>query len=109
MLMRSARRLQIAILLLVASMPLGGQNSAQAPVATSAKASSPQKPDGTAAKLSAIVASGRLDDLRWPDFSDYRVHLTNFYRPSGYNLAWIRDGEPTPQAIELIGILQDAD
>jgi len=59
--------------------------------------------------LSAIVASGRLEDLRWPDFSDYRAHVTNFYRPSGYKLAWIGDGQPTPQALELIKILQDAD
>jgi L,D-transpeptidase YcbB len=59
--------------------------------------------------LSEIVASGRLEDLRWPDFSDYRTHLTNFYRPSGYRLAWIRGGNPTAQAMELIRILQDAD
>jgi L,D-transpeptidase YcbB len=56
-----------------------------------------------------MVASGRLEDLRWPDFSDYRLHLTNFYRPSGYKLAWIHDGEPTTQALELIKILQEAD
>jgi L,D-transpeptidase YcbB len=62
-----------------------------------------------AARLNAIVASGRLADLRWPNFSDYRVHVTTFYRPSGYKLAWIRDGEPTSQALELIKILQDAD
>ena len=59
--------------------------------------------------MSAIVSSGRLEDLRWPDFADYRLDLTNFHRPSGYKLAWIRDGEPTPQALELIQILQDAD
>src|SRR3984885_16200661 len=94
-------------------MPFSGQTSAQngknSPVAASAKASSTQKPDGAAARLSAIVASGRLEDLRWPDFSDYRSHLTNFYRPSGYKPAWIRDGKPTTQAVELIHILQDAD
>jgi murein L,D-transpeptidase YcbB/YkuD len=59
--------------------------------------------------LSAIVATGRLEDLRWPDFSDYRLHLTNFYRPAGYKPAWIRDGEPTAQALELVKIFQDAD
>jgi L,D-transpeptidase YcbB len=114
MTVRSRRPLEIAILLLLASIPLGGQTSAQvkksSPVATSAKASSTLKPEGgVAARLSAIVASGRLEDLRWPDFSDYRSHLTNFYRPSGYKPAWIRDGKPTTQAVELIQILQDAD
>ena len=94
-------------------MLINGQTSSQKrtvrPVAASVKANSTQKPTGVASRLTAIVASGHLDDLRWPDFSDYRSHLTNFYRPSGYKLAWIHDGEPTPQALELIQILQDAD
>ncbi len=111
--MRSSQRIEIAILLLVSLMPIGAQSSAQkgtsSPVETSIKASSIQKPDGVAAQLSAIVASGHLEDLRWPDFSDYRLHLTNFYRSAGYKLAWIRDGEPTTQALELIKIFQDAD
>jgi murein L,D-transpeptidase YcbB/YkuD len=113
MTVRSRRRLEIAILLLVATVPLSGQTSSQSrtssPVTARAKASSTQQPDGVASRLSAIVASGRLEDLRWPDFSDYRLHLTNFYRPSGYKLAWIRDGEPTTQALDLIKILQEAD
>ena len=113
MTVRSRRRLEIAILLLVAPVPLSGQTSSQSrtssPVAARAKASSTQEPDGVASRLSAIVASGRLEDLRWPDFSDYRLHLSNFYRPSGYKLAWIRDGEPTTQALDLIKILQEAD
>jgi murein L,D-transpeptidase YcbB/YkuD len=113
MTVRSRRRLEIAILLLVATVPLSGQTSSQSrtssPVTARAKASSTQQPDGVASRLSAIVASSRLEDLRWPDFSDYRLHLTNFYRPSGYKLAWIRDGEPTTQALDLIKILQEAD
>jgi len=112
-LVRSSRRLEFAILLLVTSLPMSGQTSAQkgtsSPVAITVKTSPAQKPNGVAARLSAIVASGHLDDLRWPRFSDYRSHLINFYRPSGYKPAWIHDGEPTPQALELIQILQDAD
>jgi L,D-transpeptidase YcbB len=107
------RQLQIAILLLIASMPLGRQTSAQtsksSPVASSVHASPTQRPDDVATRLSAIVASGHLKDLRWPNFSDNRLHPTNFYRTSGYKPAWIRDGAPTTQAIELIQILQDAD
>ena len=107
--MRSRRRLEITILLLIASMPHASAQARKTPAATSKKASSTQKPEGASARLSAIVASGRLDDLRWPNFSDYRLQLTNFYRPSGYKAAWIRDDQPTPQALELIRILQDAD
>ena len=111
--MRSTRRLEIATPLLVSLLSISGgtfaQNGSRSPTATSAKASSARKQDGASAQLSAIAASGRLEDLRWPDFSDYRLHVTNFYRPSGYKLAWIRDGQPTPQALELIKIFQDAD
>ena len=63
----------------------------------------------TSAALREIVSSGRLSDLRWPDFSDYRIHATNFYAPMGYALAWIRDTQPTPSAQEVIRILQQAD
>jgi L,D-transpeptidase YcbB len=107
----SSRRLAIVTLLLVAPLRFSGQTPAQKkiPAATTTKAASTQKLDGASARLNAIVASGNLADLRWPDFSDYKTHLTNFYRPTGYKLAWIQDGQPTPQAIELINILQDAD
>jgi murein L,D-transpeptidase YcbB/YkuD len=108
---RSLRRLEIAILLCVSSLPISAQTSAEkkpgSSVATNPKAT--QKPDGAATRLSAIVASGHLEDLRWPDFSDYRAHLTNFYRPSAYKPAWIGNGEPTTQALELIQIFKDAD
>ena len=59
--------------------------------------------------LREIVAAGRLAELRWPDFSDYQVHIKNFYEPSGYQLAWIRAGVPTAQARSVIEALQQAD
>ena len=59
--------------------------------------------------LQAIVESGHLADLHWPDFSDYRVHIKNFYEPVGYTLAWARGGQVTPQARAVIELLRDAD
>jgi murein L,D-transpeptidase YcbB/YkuD len=110
---RSSRWLEMAILLIVSTVPFNVQIIAQKktspPVATTATAGSTEKWNGASARLSAIVASGHLDDLRWPDFSDYRSHVTNFYRSAGYKPAWIRDGQPTAQTLELIKILQDAD
>ena len=110
--MRFGQRIEIAPLLLLASLlisqPASAQTKKASPAATTPKASSTQKPDGASAQLSAIVASGRLEVLRWPNFSDYRSHLVSFYSP-GYKLAWVRDGEPTTQAVELVHILQDAD
>src|ERR1044071_6896709 len=59
--------------------------------------------------LEPLVDASRLDEMRWPDFSDYRKHLRNFYAPRAYELAWTRDGRPTPQALEVIALLKAAD
>jgi murein L,D-transpeptidase YcbB/YkuD len=60
-------------------------------------------------QLRGIAAAGRLPELRWPDFSDYRGHVNNFYGPSGYAPAWIREGHATAQALAIIEILKQAD
>lgn len=62
-----------------------------------------------AASLQALVESGHLPDLRWPDFSDYRAHVKDFYEPAGYRLGWVRGGQPTPQAAAVIALLEAAD
>jgi murein L,D-transpeptidase YcbB/YkuD len=59
--------------------------------------------------IQALIEKASMDELRWPDFSDYRKHLHNFYAPNGYALAWSRDGQPTPQALTVIDLLQAAD
>ena len=66
-------------------------------------------PQGEYAAIREIITSGRLSDLRWPDFSDYRVHLKSFYEPSGYGFAWIHENQATPQARAIIETLQQAD
>ena len=58
-------------------------------------------PEGEAA-LRGWIEAGSLPDLRWPDFSDYRVHVKNFYAPAGYVLGWVRGGQPTPQAQAIL-------
>ncbi len=59
--------------------------------------------------LRTAIATGKLSDLRWPDFSDYRRHLTKFYDANGNQLWWVKGLEPTPQARQLIGLLLQAD
>jgi hypothetical protein len=59
--------------------------------------------------LREIVAAGRLADLRWPDFSDYRDKVKAFYEYSNYSPAWIRDNQATPQAVAIIAILRQAE
>ena len=60
-------------------------------------------------ELRALLESGRLADLQWPNFSDKSAYVREFYYQSGDKLGWIQGGKPTPQALELIGILEDAD
>jgi hypothetical protein len=60
-------------------------------------------------ELRAIVASVRLADLQWPNFSEDSAEVKEFYDESGYRLGWSRGGKPTAQAAELIGILSAAD
>ena len=55
-----------------------------------------------------LLGAGRLEDLRWPNFPDDRVYVETFYRSSGYSLAWVRQRQPTPQARDMIEILQQA-
>ena len=59
--------------------------------------------------MRAIVASGRLEVLRWPNFPDYRLQVDSLYRRSGYSTVWIHKGNPTSQALEMISILRQAD
>ncbi len=62
----------------------------------------------TAAPLRDLAASGRLPDLRWPDFADYRNDVQRFYEASDFEGGWSKDGKPTPQAQAIIEVLQQA-
>jgi murein L,D-transpeptidase YcbB/YkuD len=61
-----------------------------------------------AVDLQSMVAAGNLPGMRWPNFSDYRAHVSNFYQTGNYSFAWIRSGEPTPQALAMIELFKQA-
>jgi murein L,D-transpeptidase YcbB/YkuD len=61
-----------------------------------------------ASQLRDVVVSGHLDELRWPDFSDFQASVENFYAQGGYQPAWSRDGAIRPQAAAIVGILENA-
>jgi murein L,D-transpeptidase YcbB/YkuD len=84
----------LLLILSVAAGPAAGQQSGR---------------PGVAAQLLSIASAGNLPELRWPNFSDYREHVQNFYQASGYTPAWIRAGRPTPQALAIIELLKQAD
>ncbi|HUO33382.1 MAG TPA: L,D-transpeptidase family protein [Candidatus Acidoferrum sp.] len=76
-----------------------------------AAASIPPQPLSPAgqAELRSIVDSGNFSELRWPDFSDYRKYVQEFYASYQYSLPWVRDMQPSPQAGTLIARFQTAD
>ena len=80
-------------------------------IASSALAQSVDVPPTTASGrlIKELVETSRLEELRWPDFIDYRKHLRNFYAPMGYRLAWSRDGRVTEQARAVIALFESAD
>ncbi|MBZ5506157.1 MAG: L,D-transpeptidase family protein [Acidobacteriia bacterium] len=63
----------------------------------------------TPSDLCPLVEAGQLSDLRWPNFSDLRKDVRDFYLPFNYALTWTKESQPTPQARALIHLLQDAD
>jgi L,D-transpeptidase YcbB len=60
------------------------------------------------AQLHAIAAAGRLPDLRYPDFSDYRLHFQHVYDASNFAPVWLRGGQPSAQALGVIQALEDS-
>lgn len=61
-------------------------------------------------ELSALIHAGRMAEMRWPNFADQRRALEDFYKPAGYQLAWINASQrPTEQALALIAALESAD
>ncbi len=61
------------------------------------------------AYLRSQIESGRLAELRWPNFGKYRADVAKFYLSYDYGLPWISEMQPTPQARAAITILQHAD
>lgn len=59
--------------------------------------------------IQQLTATARVEELRWPNFSDYAVHVRNFYEQLDYSLAWIKQNQPTQQARTVIQVLQEAD
>src|ERR1700739_2916818 len=60
------------------------------------------------AQLRTISAAGTLADLRWPNFTDYRQHVQKLYEGVNYAPVWLRNGQPTPQALAVIAALESS-
>jgi murein L,D-transpeptidase YcbB/YkuD len=65
-------------------------------------------PPQTNSTLREIVSSGKLADLRWPDFSDYKGLVSEFYESNGYTPAWVQGRQLSPSALALIAAFKEA-
>lgn len=63
---------------------------------------------GQQSVIQGLIKSGKLEELRWQNFSDYRHGLQKFYEPSGYAPAWTHGAEVVPQALSLIEVFRNA-
>src|SRR5258708_24234200 len=95
--MRFMRRFWILVLLLFVCAPAFAQTIEVPPTTEGGKL------------IQSLITVARMDELRWPDFSDYRKHLHNFYGPLGYGLVWSKGGRVTPQARVVIDLFEAAD
>jgi murein L,D-transpeptidase YcbB/YkuD len=104
--------LKTAFLVVLLAASVAATNAAAARVLAAVTQGSPgaatASPESSAT-LRSIVAAGRLPDLRWPDFSDYRALVAKFYESAGYVPVWLSNNEPTQQAQTVIDVLKQAD
>jgi len=63
---------------------------------------------GQQSDIQNLVTSGKLEGMRWPNFSDYRDWLRKFYEPIGYAPVWLQGTQLVPQAQSLIDRFKDA-
>ena len=105
------RPLFTAALLLASFLALGCNSQATPRPAQEAAAT----PSGTAVDvpgvaplLQAITAIGNLAELHAPNFTDYRYLVVKFYESVNYAPVWVRDGQPTPQALAVIAALENS-
>src|SRR5580700_2076628 len=78
------------------------------PVAAQRAGLTPETAEAVGAVLRKLVASGKFESLRWPDFRDVSGDTTKFYAGRGYAPAWVDGAGATAQAKLVVSILQNA-
>ena len=63
---------------------------------------------GQQSDIQNLVTSGKLEGMRWPNFSDYRNWVQKFYEQTGYAAVWLHGPQLVPQALSLIDRFKDA-
>jgi L,D-transpeptidase YcbB len=78
------------------------------PVAAQRAALTSETAEAVGAALRPLVASGKFESLRWPDFRDVSGDIGKFYAGRGYAPAWVDGAGATAQAKLVVSILQKA-
>lgn len=65
--------------------------------------------DEYADNVHAVITSPKLAIMNWSNISDDEPTLEKFYDDRNWQLAWTRDGQPTPQALAMIELFQHAE
>ena len=68
----------------------------------------PQTEKAAGDELRSLVISDKLENLRWPDFSDVSGDAAKFYEARGFALGWVDGAGPTAQTKVVVSILQKA-
>ena len=108
--MRRPQWMIVLTSVVVAGMSVGSGESLPALFAEPhpAVAGQPSSASGIPA-LHAIVDSARNADLRWSDFTAYKIEVAKLYETKGYSLLWVQNGRVRPQGLAVIELLQNAD
>ena len=100
----SARACTFALLL---TLPMAGCKKAKQIAAQASGSVGISEPTYTDVIQSAI-SSGKLDALKWPDYTDIQPAVSSFYDNKNYTLAWSKGGKPTSQASALMEAFSNA-
>ena len=101
------RRMLVAMFAALALAVCAPIRQARAQTAAPGAAASPAASPAGAA-IQSLAAAGKLPELHWPDFSDYRSAVVEFYGAGGWTPAWTADGAPTTAALGMIDLFRQA-
>ncbi|HLH78080.1 MAG TPA: L,D-transpeptidase family protein [Candidatus Binataceae bacterium] len=59
--------------------------------------------------LAELIASGQIAEMYRPDLRSFEAPLRTFYQSGDNTLAWVRDGQVTPQATALVAVFVQAE
>jgi murein L,D-transpeptidase YcbB/YkuD len=85
-----------------------GDSPKAGPVAPQRVALIAETAKAASAALRPLVASGKLESLRWPNFRDVSGDIAKFYEGRGFAPVWVDGAGPTTQAKVVVSILQHA-